>query len=94
MWEYLRARRMVGLKFRRQHPLGPYIHDFVCLSKKVVIEVDGPVHDGKVDYDRRRDLWIKSQGFTVMRIKNDQLKTDRKEVLLKVRKYLLRRMGF
>jgi len=82
------------LKFRRQHPLGPYIFDFVCLSKKVVIEVDGPVHDGKVAYDRRRDLWIKSQGFTIMRIKNDELKTNREVVLLKLRKYLLRRMGF
>jgi len=82
------------LKFRRQHPLGPYILDFVCLSKKVVIEVDGPVHDGKVDYDRRRDLWIKSQGFTVMRIKNDELKTNREVALLKIRKYLLKRLGF
>jgi len=94
LWEYLRARRMVGLKFRRQHPTGPYIVDFVCLKMNFVIEVDGPIHEGKEEYDRNRDLWIKSQGFTVMRIKNEELENNRDAVIKRIKGYLLKRMGF
>ena len=63
MWNYLRARRMLGLKFRRQHPIGPFIVDFICLSKKIIIELDGPIHQGREIYDEKRDYWLESQGF-------------------------------
>ena len=53
-WEYLRRRQLDGFKFRRQLPVGPYIVDFVCLSERLVIEVDGPSHDLRLDYDARR----------------------------------------
>jgi very-short-patch-repair endonuclease len=94
LWEYLRARKMVGLKFRRQHPLGPFIVDFICLSKKIIIEVDGGIHDERRDYDRQRDEWLQLQGFTVLRIKNEELEKNLEETLLRLRRYLLRRMGF
>ncbi len=94
LWEYLRARKMAGLKFRRQHPMGPFIVDFVCLKKKIIIEVDGPIHDLQRDYDRQRDQWLRLQGFTVLRIKNEELGGNLEETLLRLRRYLLTRMGF
>jgi very-short-patch-repair endonuclease len=94
LWEYLRARRMLGLKFRRQHPLGPFIVDFVCLKKKIVIELDGPIHNGHEAYDNRRDSWLRSEGHTVIRIKNEELERNREETLLRLREILLKRLGF
>ena len=94
MWNFLRARRMLGLKFRRQHPLGPFIVDFVCLSKKIIIEVDGPIHDSRKFYDQRRDLWLRSQGFTVLRVKNQELEENLLETMKKLRGVLLELLGF
>jgi very-short-patch-repair endonuclease len=93
LWKFLRARRMVGLKFRRQHPLGPFIVDFVCLSHKIVIELDGPVHEKQKGYDQKRDQWLEMQGFSVLRIKNERLENNRFEVLSEIRAYLLSRIG-
>ena len=94
LWEYLRARQMLGLKFRRQHPLGPFIVDFVCLSRKIIVEVDGAVHDLTRDYDRRRDRWLMSQGFWVIRITNEQLQQDVERTLVDLRRLLLKKIGF
>ena len=94
LWNYLRARRMVGLKFRRQHPMGPFIVDFVCLKERVIIELDGLVHEGRESYDRNRDRWLKSQGYTIMRIKNEEIEKDWENVLRKIRGYLLKKLGF
>ena len=55
LWQYLRAKQMCGLKFRRQHPIGPFIADFICLKVKIIIEVDGSVHKGRENYDSQRD---------------------------------------
>src|ERR1044072_55113 len=90
LWDHLRARQMLGLKFRRQHPMGPFILDFVCLRKRVIIELDGPIHDSRKLYDLKRDAWIRSKGFTVFRIKNDDLDRDQSVVLRKLREELLR----
>jgi len=67
LWRHLRAKRFEGLKFRRQAPIGPYIVDFVCYEKKLVIECDGGQHASQVDQDQKRDQWLKTQGFTVLR---------------------------
>lgn len=69
LWQELRAKRFEGYKFKRQVPIGSYIVDFVCLSHRLVIEVDGSQHDDS-DYDRRRDAWLEAQGFTVLRFWN------------------------
>jgi very-short-patch-repair endonuclease len=79
---------MLGLKFRRQHPIGPYIVDFVCLRIKVVIESDGAVHNNRKAYDQRRDAWLGEQGYRVLRINNDALVNDREEVLTRLRETL------
>ena len=69
LWRELRM-RPGGLKFRRQHPAGPFILDFVCLSARLAIEVDGEAHNmgGNPERDVERDEWLMSQGFRTLRI--------------------------
>lgn len=67
LWGHLRLRQVGGYKFRRQRPIGPYFVDFVCLEKRVVIEVDGGQHYEQRSYDHRRDAWLKKEGFRVLR---------------------------
>jgi len=73
LWNHLRLRQLGGYKFRRQHPLGPYIVDFICLEKRLIIEVDGGQHSGRVDYDRERTSWLEAQGFIVIRFWNNEV---------------------
>ena len=66
----------LGVKFRRQYPIGPYFADFVCLEKRLVIELDGDQHVDNIEYDNKRTHFIESQGFTVIRIANSYLTRD------------------
>jgi very-short-patch-repair endonuclease len=66
-WELLRAHRMDGLKFRRQHPIGPYFADFACVSRKLVIEIDGDHHAFQIDADARRTAAMGQTGWRVLR---------------------------
>ncbi len=75
LWSHLR-REQLGLRFRRQHPLGPYVLDFACLDPKLVIEVDGSQHLGQAAYDERRGAWLKSQGFVVLRYASNAVMAD------------------
>ena len=65
LWSRLRAKRLEGLKFRRQHPIGKYVVDFACLEKKIVIELDGGQHaePERKEYDRERDNWLEREGY-------------------------------
>ncbi len=69
LWRELH-KRPAGLKFRRQHPAGPFVLDFVCLSARLAIEVDGEAHDRgrNPDRDGARDEWLMNQGFRTLRI--------------------------
>jgi very-short-patch-repair endonuclease len=67
IWRQLRDRRFSGFKFRRQHPIGPYVADFVCLDRRLVIELDGGQHAAQQGYDRNRDGWLAVEGYTVLR---------------------------
>ncbi len=80
LWALLRDRKLDGLKFRRQVPIGRYIADFVCFRHRLVIEADGPVHGGR-DQDQVRDSWLREQGFRVMRFPNRAVQDDREVVL-------------
>jgi len=79
LWKLLRDRRLEGLKFRRQFPVGPYVLDFVCLRHRLAIEADGPFHDP--DRDRERDAWLMAQGFRVLRFPNHQIERRDWEVI-------------
>ncbi len=66
-WELLRAKRLGGIKFRRQHPIGPYFADFACVSKKLVVEIDGEHHAFQVEADARRTAAMERDGWRVVR---------------------------
>ena len=74
LWRRLRQRQFIGFKFRRQHLLGSYIVDFVCLEKKLIIEVDGGQHAECAD-DMKRTCWLENRGFHVLRFWNNQVLT-------------------
>ncbi|MGN6328753.1 MAG: endonuclease domain-containing protein [Rhodanobacter sp.] len=80
LWTRLRRRQLSGCRFRRQHPLGPYIADFVCIEKMLVIEIDGSQH-GEPGTDARRDAWLRHQGFKVIRCWNHDV-VDRTDQVL------------
>ncbi len=80
LWRHVRNRRLGGHRFRRQQPLGPYIVDFVCLDKKLIVEVDGGQHAERVGRDEKRTAWLESQGFRVLRFWNNQVLTEIEEV--------------
>ena len=78
LWSQLRSRQFGSYKFRRQQPIGPYVVDFVCFEKKVVIELDGGQHNEaeQADYDSSRTAWLETQGFRVLRFWNNQVFED------------------
>lgn len=72
LWQYLRAGRVDGIKFRRQHPIPPYIADFCCIAARLIIELDGSQHSNEVDAARAR--YLESQGRRILRFwDNDAL---------------------
>lgn len=75
MWNMLRDFRPRGARFRRETPIGPYIADFAWLSARIVVEVDGDSHETETGrrHDLRRDAFLDSQGFTVLRFDNLQI---------------------
>ncbi|WP_183729159.1 MULTISPECIES: DUF559 domain-containing protein [Paraburkholderia] len=80
LWRHLRAHRLCGEKFRRQHPIGPYIVDFMHCGSRVVIEADGGHHNGSAS-DAVRDTWLKNRGCTVLRFWNDEILQNTEAVL-------------
>lgn len=67
LWLSLRDRRLAGVKFRRQHPIGPYIADFCSPESRLVIEIDGGQHASRVEADRRRTEYLSREGYRVLR---------------------------
>lgn len=83
LWQLLRNRQRRGMKFRRQHPLGPYTADFYCTEAKLVVELDGTPHhtpEGKRN-DEARDAWMRSQGIEVLRVGGWQAENEAQQVL-------------
>ena len=82
LWQYLRQ-RPGGLKFRRQHPVGPYIVDFCCLSARLVVEIDGFAHDtaDRPNRDAERDKFITENGYRVLRVSARRVISDVESVV-------------
>ena len=84
LWHHLRGRQIHGLKFRRQHPCGDYILDFVCLENKLVIEVDGGQHGQQTGYDENRTQKLQAAGFRVLRFWNNEVLKEIESVREKI----------
>ena len=80
LWRALRDRRLQGVKFRRQAPIGPYIADFLCVSRKLVIEADGSQY-AESAHDAARDIWLAEGGYRVLRFWNRDIFLERESVL-------------
>jgi very-short-patch-repair endonuclease len=89
LWKHLRLKQMEGLKFRRQQPIDNYIVDFVCLEKRIVIEVDGGQHAVQKEADIERDAYLRQQGFDVIRFWNNEILQNINGVLEVIRKSCL-----
>src|SRR6187549_3177424 len=87
LWAELRNRKLDSLKFRRQHPLDKFIVDFYCNEKKLVVELDGGVHDEKInkEYDEARTAMLAGLNIIVLRFKNEDVINDMQGVLKKLR---------
>ncbi len=81
LWQHLRQQQMYGVKFRRQHPVGPYILDFACLEKHLAIELDGGQHFENAEKDAVRSAWLSSQGWQILRFWNNEVLTNTDGVL-------------
>gem|GEM_PF-1822356 len=81
LWHLLRGRELAGCKFRRQVPLGPYVADFVCLSTRLIVELDGGQHGEQITYDSERTKRLETQDFRVLRFWNNQVFEEREAVL-------------
>jgi len=84
LWRLLRGRQISGLKFRRQHPFGDYILDFVCLENRLVIEVDGGQHGEQRVYDENRTQKLQEAGFCVLRFWNNEVLKEMESVREKI----------
>ncbi|MEM8675964.1 MAG: DUF559 domain-containing protein [Cyanobacteria bacterium P01_G01_bin.67] len=85
LWEALRGKKLAGLRFRCQHPVGNFILDFYCPSYKLVIEVDGEIHESQIDYDHARTSKLAEHGYTVLRFSNEQVINDLPLVLEEIK---------
>ena len=83
IWRALRANRMGGVSFRRQVPIGPYIVDFVSLARMLIIEIDGGQHyeDSHEARDARRDSFLRSKGYGILRFSNLDVMSNKEGVL-------------
>lgn len=86
LWAALRGKKLGGLKFRRQHPLGPFILDFYCPARKLVVELDGAGHaeQGQKSYDAARTERLNDYGCRVIRFRNEEVLHDLPSVLARI----------
>ena len=86
LWNELSSKKLEGYKFRRQHIIGPYIADFICLRENLIIEVDGLIHQlpENLESDAERTDWLRSEGYQVLRFTNDEVIYETEKVLTKI----------
>ena len=91
LWNELKNKKLLNLKFRRQHGIGNYIVDFYCHAKDLVIEIDGEIHDSAEakENDKRRTEYLISLGLKVIRFSNEEVIENMERVLEEIKKYCL-----
>ena len=83
LWEKLKG-KILGLRFRSQHPIDIFIADFYCHEARLVIEIDGEIHEGRIEYDDGREAEIEKYGIKVIRFTNDEIINDIISVVNKI----------
>ena len=93
LWDRLRDRQVLGLKFRRQAPVGPYIADFFCHELRLVLEIDGGIHaeERQISHDANRDANLQALGYRVLCFTNQQIEQEIELVLGSIRRLKLKR---
>jgi very-short-patch-repair endonuclease len=84
LWSVIRADRLAGLRFRRQHPIGPYIADFYCHEVKLIVELDGESHEYRINHDLERTRYLKALELRVFRVPNEEVLTNLEGVALRI----------
>jgi very-short-patch-repair endonuclease len=86
LWQQLRRKQIRGLRFRRQHPIGPYFADFICIALRLIIEVDGVTHldAAQIDHDIARTQWLRREGYDVLRFWNLDVLTNMDHVIERI----------
>lgn len=88
LWARLRDRQLCGAKFRRQHPIGPFVTDFCCPKRKLVVELDGGQHAEEIAADQKRSRFLEAQGYRVLRFWNNDVLSDTASVLERIAEVL------
>lgn len=90
LWEHLRANRLNGFRFKAQHPIGFFVADFYCHAARLVIELDGSIHDSvdQQEYDTNRTYILNEFGLTVIRFRNEEVSLRLDAVLSKIAEHL------
>lgn len=88
VWSWLRDRRLLGLKFRRQHVIEGFIVDFYCHERKLAIEVDGGIHERQKEYDRHRQDLIEAEGITFIRVNNEDIEKDICDLIRRIKEVI------
>ena len=88
LWDRLRGNRLLGFHFRRQQIIDGFIVDFYCHAAGLVVEVDGPIHDKQGDDDAHRDQVLERRGLRILRIKNQDVRDNLKDVLIRIASHL------
>lgn len=83
LWQIVRGGRL-GVRFRRQQPVGPFIVDFYCADAALVVELDGAGHADRVAYDDRRTAWLAAKGLTVLRFANTEVIERPQQVYVRI----------
>ncbi len=86
LWSHLRNSQVDNLKFRRQHPFGRYLVDFYCYAKRLIIEVDGPIHERQAEDDQLRQSELEAAGYHFLRFTNDEVLNSIGTVIVKISK--------
>jgi len=84
LWEKLKGKQICGVRFRRQHPISFFIADFYCHQVKLVVEVDGEIHDVKVEYDEGRSAEMEKFGILIIRFTNHEVENSIQNVINKI----------
>ncbi|MBM2814043.1 MAG: ATP-dependent helicase RecG [Ignavibacteria bacterium] len=87
IWENLRKKQL-GVRFRRQHAIYQFIVDFICIEKKLIIEIDGDSHSDKQDYDHERERILEGMGFKVLRFTNEEVTGNGNKVIEMIKENL------